>query len=236
MPRLNIVVEGQTELGFASSVLTPHLSGCGVYPRARCVETVRSKSRRRRLPGSPSQYRGGISKYEKLKWDISRWMKEDQNPDVFFTTMIDLYRLPRDFPALEEANRIGDSTQKVEMLEKAMSENIDEHRFIPYIQLHEFEALLLTKPDEFSSFYLEESQAANIKNLVDLASGFESPEEINDRPETSPSKRIITEIPEYEGQKAQAGPTIAKRIGIDLMMEKCPHFRQWVKRLEALAT
>jgi hypothetical protein len=52
---------------------------------------------------------------------------------------------------------------------------------------------------------------------------------------TAPSKRIIAEIPEYDGQKATSGPLIAGRIGLPTLREKCAHFAEWLHRLEGLA-
>lgn len=103
---------------------------------------------------------------------------------------------------------------------------------IPYIQLHEFEALLLSDPEKFDWQYIEHDRA--IARLVELASRFPSPELINDGATTAPSKRIIDEIPEYEYQKATAGPLIARQVGIATMRERCPHFAEWLALLEAL--
>jgi len=47
-----------------------------------------------------------------------------------------------------------------------------------------------------------------------------------------PSKRILHAVQGY--QKAEDGPFIAERIGLNVMRSKCPHFDEWLKRLEAL--
>ncbi len=51
-------------------------------------------------------HRGGGRNYAPMKNDILRSLKEDTNPDVFFTTMIDLYAIHPDFPGLAEAESL----------------------------------------------------------------------------------------------------------------------------------
>jgi hypothetical protein len=45
---------------------------------------------------------------------------------------------------------------KVEFLEQALKLDINENNFIPYIMLHEFEALLFTDPEKFSDWVDDE--------------------------------------------------------------------------------
>lgn len=159
-------------------------------------------------------------------------MAEDAG--AVFTTMFDLYALPEDFPGFDDARRLVDPYQRVAFLEAALATDVDDHRLIPYLQLHEFEALLFCDPEKFDWEYLEHEQA--ITRLVEIAEAHDGPELINDDPETAPSKRIVRHIPEYAFQKASAGPLIAQRIGIERMRERCPHFAEWLGRLEALAS
>src|SRR5437762_9603660 len=105
MIRLHILVEGQTEEEFVNSVLTEHLGDFNISTDVRSVET--SRDRKKNI-----KYRGGLSKYQKAKRDLERWMKEDSNPDSFFTTMFDLYSLPDDFPKFDEANTQNDPYQR----------------------------------------------------------------------------------------------------------------------------
>jgi hypothetical protein len=53
--------------------------------------------------------------------------------------------LPADFPAYDQALSAIDPYMRVEVLESAMAADISDSRFIPYIQLHEFEALVLAE-------------------------------------------------------------------------------------------
>lgn len=222
--RLHLVVEGQTEETFTNRTLIPHLARYSVWGNARSVMT----SRRRR-----TIYRGGLVSYARAKKDVVLWMKEDQNPDAFFTTMFDLYALPSDFPAYEAARHMMDPYERVAFLEKAVGTDIGHSRFLPYIQLHEFEALLLAGPQKLDVEYFEHASA--IRKLIQMTSQFASPELIDDGEQTAPSKRIIREIPEYEGMKASVGPLIADKIGLDVLRAKCRHFGEWLSRLEGLA-
>ena len=224
-PRLHVTAEGQTEERYANRVLVPHLGALGlnqVVVDVRCVKTGRRRGR---------DYRGGVLEYAKAKIDILDWMKEDDNPDSFFTTMFDLYALPEDFPGYDDAKREVDPYRRVCLLEKSLRDALDHPRFVPYIQLHEFEALVLAAPQHLDWEYLEHETA--IANLVAL-SGPKNPEEINDRPEWAPSKRIIAEIPEYEKQKAVVGPVVVEKIGLTVLRQRCRHFADWLGRLEAL--
>lgn len=57
---------------------------------------------------------------------------------------------------------------------------------------------------------------------------------IDDGRTTAPSKRIIQKIPIYQGAKTSAAPLIAEKIGLTKIREKCPHFDEWMTRLEGL--
>ncbi|MBM4047038.1 MAG: DUF4276 family protein [Planctomycetes bacterium] len=221
--RLHFVVEGQTEETFVNRVLAPHLATYSVWGKVRCVMT----SRRRGVI-----HRGGLLSYAMARKDIRLWMKEDQNADAVFTTMFDLYRLPSDSPGYDQARRIGDPRRRVTALEEAMREDIGDRRLIPYLQLHEFEALLLADPQKLQCEFLDRDAA--VQNLVVLSSRFDSPEMIDDGEHTAPSKRIIQEIPEYQGMKASAGPLVAEKIGLACLREKCKHFGEWLSRLESM--
>lgn len=144
--------------------------------------------------------------------------------------MFDLYRLPKDFPGLTDMDR--DPYRRIELLERRFAEDIDDSRFVPHLQLHEFEALL------FSDIRLLRSEfpaaTREVGRLQEATALFESPELIDDGPATSPSRRIIAEIPAYEGLKVSAGPQVAANIGLPTLRNKCRHFDTWLTKLEAL--
>ena len=102
-------------------------------------------------------------------------------------------------------------------------------RFVPYIQLHEYEGLLFSDSRAFASGIAHphlERQFRVVRNA------FPTPEDINDNPDTAPSKQILRIYPQY--RKVLDGTLAAQAIGLDRMRQECPHFRDWVARLEAL--
>jgi hypothetical protein len=226
MIRLNLIVEGQTEEAFVRTVIEEHLAQRNVFVAVRCAETSRDRKRHK-------IYRGGLLDFRRVREDLHRWMKEDQGAEVWFTTMFDLYALPDDFPGYEQAQKLPKPQERVKALEDAFRLDIGHPRFIPYLQLHEFEALLLVDPAKLDWEFIDHVEA--IGRLITLATCYASPEDIDDGQETAPSKRIIQEIPEYERRKASAAPVIAAKIGLPLLRHKCPHFRHWLNQLEALA-
>lgn len=224
MIRLHVTAEGQTELSFVKNVLAPHLADFDVFADARCVLTGRDKRRSK-------EYRGGLLSYNKAKKDIQSWIKEDDHSDCRFSTMFDLYALPEDFPGYENAKKVSDRYGRVRALEEAMCQDIGDVRFIPYIQLHEFETLILSDPQKLDWEYLEHGES--IGNLISMV-GKQNPELINDGRRTAPSKRILREIPEYD--KVTAGVSVVQRIGLELLRDRCRHFCDWLSKLEGLSS
>jgi hypothetical protein len=131
--RLNITVEGRSEEKFVKNIISNHLGKYNISTDVRCVLTSRDKFK---------SHRGGLISYVKAKRDIQTWMKEDNNSNVFFTTMFDLYALPDDFPGYTESRKLVNPYDKVEYLENALKSDINNNQFIPYLQLHEFETFL----------------------------------------------------------------------------------------------
>ncbi|MDI9552279.1 MAG: DUF4276 family protein, partial [Bacteroidota bacterium] len=114
-------------------------------------------------------------------------------------------------------------------LESSISQDINHPRFIPYVQLHEFEAFLLVNPDRLILMYPDQQSGINrLKHDI----GVMDPEKINESEHSAPSKRIIKYLPDYEGQKAQVGPLVAGDIGLSELRRKCPHFNDWITKLE----
>ena len=210
MKRLYIVVEGQTEEEFVAKVLAPHLLGQGIL----CDTPVADHRGR----GA----RGGMVSYEPLKDDILRLLREGDAPIV--STLIDFFRCP-DTPGKEVWNKATNHQQEVELREQEIGRDIGGRHFIPYIQLHEFEALLFSSDVGFNGlFTLKEAD-----ELSKIVEGYPNPEEINSSPEGAPSKRILAVVSYYD--KVFHGNLIADAIGIEIILERCPRFRAWVERL-----
>jgi len=122
--------------------------------------------------------------------------------------------------------------KRISFLEDTFARDIGDPRFIPYLQLHEYEAYLFSDPTAFRLFY--EDQEAQISILTSIADSCDTPELINDDPNSAPSKRIIKQFPRYQGAKPVQGTQIAELIGLEGIRSKCPHFSTWVSKLEQL--
>lgn len=147
--------------------------------------------------------------------------------------MIDLYAIHPDFPGLAESESLRQNPiERVEFLEQRFTEDISDYRFIPYIQLHEYEAYLFVDPTCFE--YLDANRTKEIEALKAIANQYETPELINDGQQTAPSKRIIAQFPDYEKSKPVFGPLLAEGIGLQVIRSRCPHFNTWLSRLESL--
>lgn len=224
MPRLHMFVEGFTEQVFASTILIPHLANYKVWLQKPVL--VAHAYRKGRA------HRGGGRNFAPMQNDIVRRLKEDSGNDVYFTTMIDLYALHSDFPGRPEAEKLRfNPYRRVESLETAWKMATSDSRFIPFIQVHEFEAYLFADVSKFVNFGCPRRA---ITPLQVVADNTKSPELIDDGQHTAPSKRIIAQFPDYKSQKTTIGPQMAKIIGLPAIREKCPHFDKWIGRLEGL--
>ncbi len=145
--------------------------------------------------------------------------------------MIDLYALPRDFPEHERCYRHDSAARRVECLEQAMGEAIGDRRLIPYVQKHEFEALVFASLDALE----ERVPCAARVGLVELRKVMRScgPEDVDDGENTAPSKRLQAHIPRYN--KLQHGIPAIRSTDLPALRGACPHFDAWINDLEQLA-
>lgn len=227
MKYLNIIVEGSSEENFVNDVMVKHFAALNIFVSARKIRTGWD-----RINNKPAK--GGLLKYIKFKNDVLRWIQSDRGRvDTFYTSFIDLYAFPKDLesPYTAPIQGIADHYRRVTALETAIAQDINHPTFIPYVQLHEFEAFLLVDPDRLITMYPD---GQTVINRLKRDIGNTNPEEINESPQTAPSKRIIQYLPAYEGQKAQVGPLIAEDIGMAALRCKCPHFNEWIAKLESL--
>ncbi|MDB5308435.1 MAG: hypothetical protein JWO38_2637 [Gemmataceae bacterium] len=225
MCHLYLYVEGQTEQTFADTVLKPHLAQFGVYLMgAVLAEFGRKKGK---------VYRGGVTPYDPFRRGLANMLKQHDRSGVVISTMVDLYALLKDFPGWEEADGLRqDPRLRVARLEERFAADVGNPRFVPYIQLHEFEAMLFADPGQLALFYHDKPR--ELAALQMIADAHTSPELIDDGKTTAPSERIIAQLPDYEGAKPVGGPQVAELIGLDVLRAKCQHFSQWVERLEEL--
>ena len=218
MSSVLVYVEGQTEETFVRNVLGPRFARCGVY-----LKPVLSKTKRTR---SGQTFKGGIVSYGQVRRDVLRLLGDTSVELV--TTMIDYYGLPDDFPG-KATLRPGTPHQRVEQIEEAFAVDIGRRRFLPFLVLHEFEALILTQPQEIGRALPQYRE--RVPALVSEIQG-RAPEEIDEGRDTHPAARIRRYFPGY--RKTLHGPLVAGRIGLDAMRSKCPHLNGWLRRIEAL--
>lgn len=224
MKRLHLTVEGQTEAAFATSVLGPHLESFNVFlhkPRF----TGSHQRRRGRIP------KGGLlNTFNHALSDMRVWLKTETSPEVRFSMMIDLYSLPHDFPGYADGLSKPTGSLQAAALEQSLATAIGDARVIPYLQVHEFEALVLSDPGRIKTIY--EVRAGALEALVNDCSRFESPEEINHGQQSHPKYRIKNAVPDYD--ENVAGPLLTESIGLQALRTSCPHFGEWLTRLEQL--
>jgi hypothetical protein len=218
MKRVIIVAEGQTEQEFIKECIAPYLQQqYGIYSVSA------------RLIGKPG-HKGGNVRYVRLKTDIDILLSEK---DVIVSTFIDYFRLATDFPDFDNCQQLQVVNAKINCLEQALSIAINNPRFIPYIQKHEFEALLFSSHNGFEK-YLKPQTCIQLNQIIQA---YDNPEDINTT--HSPSGRLITIMKEHEKikyDKPAYGNILAVEIGIDKMLEKCPRFANWLVQLASKAT
>jgi Domain of unknown function (DUF4276) len=229
MVRLLVHVEGQTEETFVNELL-------GEYFLARGFESVGA-----RLVGNARQrsHRGGARAWDAVRKDIVRHLKQDQG--CISTTMVDYYGLPRSggkaWPGRDEAARLGVAERAITVEEalfndvsKEMGGEFNSKRFVPFVIMHEFEGLLFSDCVAFARGVGQPQIESRLRAIRDQ---FGTPEDIDDSPQTAPSKRVEAIISSYT--KPLFGVLAALEIGIDKIREACPHFRAWLEKLENLS-
>ena len=209
MVRLAIVAEGPTERLFVNGVLAEHLWQWRIDTKASLIGRGGGcqgggRVNVHRLAGAMSD----------LYWSF----------DVV-TSLVDFYGFERKGSATvdELEAKIRDRVQK------EIRHDWDERKVLPYVQRHEFEALLFTDVEAFQSIGVDKQ---GVSRLRDIRSQFDTPEDINDHSDTAPSKRIFQVVPEY--RKVTQGRVVGVEIGLEKMRSACPRFGEWLARLEAL--
>ena len=223
--RLRVVVEGQTELGFIKHTVAPHLVAFGVY----ATPIIVASADRDRRGSAPIPKGGGHWKW----WykDLHRLLTAHSGNEDRVTTLFDLYGLPPDFPGYKETGEELDTKKRVAMLEDAMSEALGRNwRFIPYIQRHEFESMVLACLDSLETL-LDDEQVPGL-NALRAELGETPPEDVNDGKETAPSKRLLKHIPGYG--KVVHGLLALEDRGLSALRASCGRFDGWLTRLEHL--
>ena len=213
-----LVVEGLTEQLFVEHVLAPYCAMQGIYLHPTQVPKKGGK--------------GGDVRFERVKTCVGNFLK--QRSDTCVGTFVDYYGLAA-WPKLEEvrsaqglspaeiAKRLNDAAME-ELCSALPAINVAD-RFVPFMAVHEFEALLFSDAGVLAS-----SLGVDIAAVNDVLQEYGSPEKINTRPDKIPSRHLeVWTNARY--MKTVQGIAIADRIGINQMRAANPNFDDWLTRL-----
>jgi hypothetical protein len=236
MPRQTVfvIVEGQTENAVLQRLLWPYFSPRNIDIHFPIVKTGAG--------------RGGVKylTFPDFTDQIQRHLRDKRKPYV--TTFFDYYGLPtshrKGWQFIEEAkqrkNEIGvDSVLaniqagiKTRVIADLDLENI-ENRFLPYVQLHELEALFFSDPQVMADAFGKPELASDFNAIVAACRACEL---INDSPDTAPSKRIEDLFPGYKKGRSDLahGPRIVQRLPLGTIRAACPRFSHWISSIESL--
>jgi len=217
-----VVGEGLTEETFVRDVLAPPFTSFDVNMQPRLIRTS-------------EHGRGGALSPDRVLRFLRNTLRE--RSDTYVTTLFDLYGLRNDFPGVEAASAERDPLKRCREIEKGLAEvairesGCREERFFPHIQPYEFEALLFSDVSRFGKVRPE--WQASFDELQRVRDDADTPEHINDGPDTHPSARLKRLLrPRYV--KPLDGSRVAGAIGISRIREECRHFDQWLARVESL--
>ncbi len=218
---VQIVVEGETERDFVKRILGPHFRPLGMIFQFNLLH--------------------GVSRWgwEKVRNEIAGCIYDD--PNSYCTTMLDLYGLPENTPG-KNGGKYDNPLKWAEHIERSISKSLSETNdrlelfietghFIPYLQVHEFEALLFSDPLAISP---NVDARPRVEELIEIRQSYPTPEYINNHPSTAPSHRL-RKLFGSAYQKPLCGTLIAEDIGLEKMRRECKHFDEWITLLEEIA-
>jgi hypothetical protein len=218
-----VIVEGKSESIFIKRVLSKYF----LHYNSRMVLHVIQNE-------TSSGYYGGVVNYAKLVDNIDLQLRLPRID--FVTTFIDFYGLSTiDYPLyLQIINQFDDPYLQVLGLEDVLLHSVlNSENFIPYIQLHEFEAFYFADYERFLTIDNSWTHRQRQK-ILEIVNAYPNPELINNGYKTAPSKRLRN-ILHYNKikhanmyQEAVRGQSVAV---INHMRYKCQHFNQWIKKL-----
>lgn len=219
MKRIIIICEGHTEKVFCEQTLYPYFQKKNIYTESPLIK----------------KSNGGIIKWDALKKQIENHLKQDAS--AYVSLLIDYYGISAkyEFPGWKEAESIPDKNERLHFLESQMQQHVDEklnYRFIPYMQLHEFEGLLFNEIKIFYDLYSTE-EIIGKDELINTFQSFPNPEMINNSKETAPSKRLERIISGYN--KILDGNILTEAIGLERIKAKSPRFCNWINQIASLS-
>jgi hypothetical protein len=208
-----VLVEGLTELRFVKQLLAQYMAERKVYLTPIILDK----------PGE----KGGDVKFARAKNDIGRHLKQQQ--DTWITLLVDYYGIRNDWPGYAESKMQTDHNRKAAIINQSTAEKVQQLfskqnrsiRFIPYMSMHEIEALYFSDP-----VCLAKKIGVDQRHIKAILKECKEPENINDHITTAPSKRLEALSDRFK--KISTGIAIAEAIGILKMREACPLFDAWL--------
>ena len=212
MVRVGVVVEGHTEMDFVELVLAPYFFDKGIIFHPK------------RIGSRDGVEGGGHVTVQRLTVDMAELYWSCQ----VVTSLVDFYGFR------DKENMSVEQLEVCLMTEVSnrIGSRFDERKSIPYVQIYEFESLLFSDLNAFSAAI--GAREESVEKLSSSVGNISNPEDINDGPNTFPSRRILEAIHGYD--KRTHGPRIAAHIGIDKIRFKCPRFNEWLAKLETLGS
>lgn len=219
-PRLIVLCEGDSERGFVDQVIAPRLGEFGIDLQAVRVTTGRKGAK---------VFRGGALNVSRLAKEAASFHRQSNAPIV--TTLIDWHELPADFLDLVG----GKANATVDNVERALKAHVEagferKDWFVPYIQMHEFEALFFADLTCVATGYPEHADA--LEELTRTTASM-SPEDINHGADTHPAARLAAtfggKIP-----KGEVWGSMLQNIPFETLLARCPRFAAWYRKLESL--
>ncbi len=213
------IVEGKTEEIFIKNLVSPYLAKKNIFIQATQIS-------------KPGQ-KGGDVRFDRTKRDLEIHLK--QRSDTYVTLFVDYYGIKSDWPGVKSVREGASSSEISKTINEAtktkvvdlFGEQRADERFIPFIAVYEFEALLFSDAEILSSNL--EIKASLVE---DVLNEFGQPEAINNSPQTAPSKRLDKWSRNKKFPKTRMGIKIAQEIGIKKIREKCPLFNNWLIEFE----
>jgi len=190
-----------------------------------------------KVVGKPG-HKGGVRSFQRVLPEILALLK--QEPQAKVSTLFDFYALPlAEWPGYPQS-AASPPAQAVVQIETGMAAvvaaslpNLFPGRFVPYVQLFEFEALLFADPSAMAQTFGNPALQQSFANIVATCGGCEA---IDGGPTTAPSKRVEALFPPYKkgGSLNAHAPLILGKIAREnwqQLLDGCPRFAQWLHQL-----
>ena len=204
---IGVVCEGQTETDFMKQLNKKYFNKINIS-----LKPVGINDKQKNIGGNVSIAR------------VVNFLHKHSNMYNMLTTFIDFYRLK------------NKGNKKVSELEEEIKKEFyNDNKYknkilIPYIQMHETEALWFS--DINAIIRVKNANEQQQEDLSKIIEKYKNPEDINDSYETAPSKRLENIFCDYS--KVIDGKEISNKISINIFIEKCPRFSKWVNEISNL--